>query len=223
MIDERFRLVAQSRTFQRLVNTFGLSQKRVLDIGCGFGEYLAHFGPGSMGLTTTPAEKEAAATRGLSVTLGNAEEIHTLGLGAYDVIWANNLFEHLLSPHAFLMHLRAVGEKGTTLILGVPVLPRPKWLLRFLWFRGSLASNHINFFTRDSLVLTVARAGWTLRTARPFIFKAAFLDALTYRVAPHIYVVAEFNNAFSYPDKKVKEWKDEPYYQELLNSTTHNG
>ena len=219
MIDERFRLVGKPKTFMRLVQTFQLSKKRVLDIGCGFGEYLAHFGPGSVGLTTTPAEKEAAAQRGLSVTLGNAEEIHTLNLGSFDVIWANNLFEHLLSPHAFLMHLRSVSLAGTTLILGVPVVPRPKWLLIFLRFRGSLASNHINFFTRDSLILTVARAGWTVRAARPFIFGSPFLDALTYWVAPHMYVVAEYNPDFSYPDKKVKEWKDEPYYQELLNST----
>ena len=38
-IDERFRLVEKSSTFKRIADTFDTYNKKVLDMGCGYGEY----------------------------------------------------------------------------------------------------------------------------------------------------------------------------------------
>lgn len=55
-----------------------------------------------------------------------------------------------------------------------------------------------------------------MKDIRPFIFKNVLLDRLFGFFAPHLYVVAYNDIDFMYPEKKLKEWQDEPHYQELL-------
>jgi 2-polyprenyl-3-methyl-5-hydroxy-6-metoxy-1,4-benzoquinol methylase len=56
---------------------------------------------------------------------GNVETLDELKIEErFEGIWSNNLFEHLLSPHAFLIRLKTMVRPDTRLVLGVPVLPR---------------------------------------------------------------------------------------------------
>lgn len=215
-LDARFANVTRSRTFRRALSELGLSHKRVLDIGCGYGEYLAHFGPGSVGITTTDTEVVEGTRRGLDVRRGNAEALQELPFStAFEAVWANNLFEHLLSPHAFLMRLRGCTAPDATIVLGVPVVPILPFLIRLRPFRGTLASNHISFYTAKTLALTVAYAGWKVVEVRSLL-APRLVDRLLHPFAPHIYIVAKKDPAFVYPDKKVKEWEGEPYYADML-------
>jgi len=217
MIRARHEAVSRSRVFSRICDRYGLRQKSVLDIGCGYGEYLASFGSGSVGITTTKAEVEYGGRANLAIRQGNAEALDEIGLGkSFEVAWANNLYEHLLSPHAFLIFLKTIVGKDGIIILGVPMVPRIVSLLRLGKFRGALASNHINFFTRDTLRLTVERAGWVVEDVRPFIFHSRLLDNLVAPFAPHLYAVARNDAGFTYPQKKLNEWVDDPRYERLL-------
>lgn len=215
--DKRFEPVHQSRTFNRILNSLNLGDKKMLDLGCGYGEYLVRFGKNSLGITSTIEEVEYGKARNIRIIRGNVELIDSLGLQErFEGIWANNLFEHLLSPHAFLMKLKTVAEDTTVLVLGVPVVPRIASLMKLKKFRGALASAHTNFFTRETLQLTVLRAGWNVKDIRPFTFKNVLLDRLFSFFAPHLYIVAYNDTKFIYPEKKLKEWKDESLYQDLL-------
>jgi hypothetical protein len=83
-------------------------------------------------------------------------------------------------------------------------------------FRGALAGAHVNFFTRETLRLSAQFAGWNVLDIRPFIFSNKILDFFASFFAPHLYVVAQNNQQFRYPDKKLKEWKDEPHYRKVI-------
>lgn len=212
---DRFKPVSGSRVFNRILTAFDLRTKKVLDLGCAYGEHLVHFGAGSLGVTTTLDEVEYGTQNGLNIEYGNVESLNLSE--DFSVIWANNLFEHLLSPHSFLMRLKRCARPETVLILGVPVIPSITPLLRLKKFRGSLAVAHINFFTRESLRLTVERAGWRVKEIRPFQFGNSWIDSMFGFLSPHLYVVAENNAEFAYHEKKLKEWKDDTHYVEVLS------
>lgn len=217
LADKRFAPVAHSKTFNRILDVLALRDKKVLDFGCGFGEYLVKFGKGSLGLTTTLEEVEYGKLKNIRIVRGNVELIDALNLGeTFDALWANNLFEHLVAPHAFLIKLKTISKHDTLLVLGVPVVPRIASLLKVHKFRGALAVAHVNFFTRETLRLSVQYAGWNVVDVRPFIFKNRFLDMLCSFFAPHLYVVARNNSSFTYADKKLKEWKDDSHYADIL-------
>lgn len=216
-LDERFSPVAHSATFNRILDTLGLRAKKILDMGCGYGEYLVCFGTGSVGVTTTPAQVEYGVEKGIAIIRGNVELIDELALAKdFQGLWANNLFEHLLAPHAFLIKLKTISAPDAVLVLGVPVVPKIASLMKVPKFRGALATAHINFFTRETLRLTVERAGWKVQTVRPFIFSNIYLDWLCSFVAPHLYVVAYNDPTFTYHIKKVIEWQDDAHYDKVL-------
>ncbi|MBU1557857.1 class I SAM-dependent methyltransferase [Patescibacteria group bacterium] len=218
------RKINKTRTFDRISERFGLKNKKVFDIGCGKGEFLPFFGEGSVGITTNQSEVSFGKENNLNIIFGNAELIDDIEIREnFDVIWANNLFEHILSPHSFLIKLKQISNKDTVLILGVPVIPKLNFLLRLSKFRGCLASNHINFFTGNSLKLTVERAGWKIKEVRSFVFGIKLLDNIfTLFFSPHIYIVANNISDFKYHEKKLAEWEGDDLYNHLIKITEAN-
>lgn len=205
IIEKRFENTARSKTFRNIVRIFNLDKKAVLDIGCSYGEFLQKFGPGSAGITITPEEVEYGKSRGLDIRYGNIESNDFVLVEKYDAIFANNLFEHLYSPHDFLCKIKTYLKPNGILILGVPCIPKIVSLLRINKFRGSLATAHINFFTRDTLIKTVEKGGWKPMTTRGFHFANKLLDRLLDPIYPHFYVVATVDNDFKYSEKRMKE------------------
>ena len=204
-IEERFQNTGKSKTFRNIISLLSLDTKKVLDIGCSYGEFLTHFGPGSVGVTVTNDEAVYGREKGLDIRYGNIESEDFILNEKFDVIFANNIFEHLYSPHDFLCKIKKYLEPEGVLILGVPCIPKIVSLLRLTKFRGSLAGAHINFFTRDTLIKTVERAGYKLTTTRGFHFKNKFIDHLLDPIYPHFYVIATPKSDFKYTEKRMKE------------------
>lgn len=98
----------QSKTFARIAKLYNLPNKRVLDIGSGVGSYMQRFGPNSVGITTRQDEVDLGKQISRDIRFANAETLkEKLSPDEkFDVIWCNNIFEHLLSPHSFLVNLK---------------------------------------------------------------------------------------------------------------------
>lgn len=206
-IEKRFADVARSKTFSNLIKRYSLSERKVFDIGCTHGEFLKHFGHGSVGLTISSEEEKVAKERNLNVLLSNIEqdELPEDFNNKFDVIFANNIFEHMQSPHNFLLKIKKYLKPNGLLILGVPCIPYITGLVHLRKFRGALASPHINFFTRSTLIKSVEYAGWRIDEVRGFHFLTPFVDYLLNPIYPHFYVVAKVDANFQYPAKRLKE------------------
>lgn len=197
--------VAKSTTFQNIVTAYQLRDRRVLDIGCSYGEHLVHFGKGSVGLTITEPEVMFGKEKGIDIRYGNIEDSNFKIDEKFDAIFANNIFEHLFSPHYFLYRARRILAENGTLILGVPCVPKFAFLMRIQKFRGSLSLPHINFWTSDTLRKTVERGGFRVRETRGFHFRNKVVDALFELVYPHFYCIATPIKDFVYPEKRMGE------------------
>ncbi len=208
-IQKRFVKVAKSATFQNIVATYRLRDKRVLDIGCSYGEHLVHFGKGSVGLTITEPEIAFGKEKKIDIRYGNIEESDfKVPFSEWDAIFANNIFEHLFSPHYFLYRVRKLLKDDGLLILGVPCVPTIAPLMRFKKWRGCLSLPHINFWTRGTLHRTVERGGFRVLETRGFHFKNKLIDALFSLVYPHFYCVAVPIPNFQYPETRMEKLLD---------------
>ncbi|OGZ05810.1 MAG: hypothetical protein A2845_03330 [Candidatus Lloydbacteria bacterium RIFCSPHIGHO2_01_FULL_49_22] len=204
-LERRFAAVSRSKTLAHIIAELELDKKSVFDIGCSFGEFLTHFGEGSVGLTIAENEAAHGKMKGLDIRLGNIESDDFKLDEQFDAIFANNIFEHLYSPHEFLCRIKRYLKPGGVLVLGVPCIPRIASLIHFKKFRGSLATQHINFFTRETLYHTVLRGGWNISDMRGFHFACRVVDKLLDLVYPHFYVIAHVDPDFVYSDKRLKE------------------
>lgn len=204
-IEKRFTNTARSETFKNILRELSLSSRSVLDIGCCYGEHLAHFGKDSLGISINQEEVEYGTKRGLTIRYGNIESPDFDLDSTFQVIFANNIFEHLYSPHRFLCEIKKYLQPNGILILGVPCIPKIVSLLRIRKFQGSLSDAHINFFTRDTLIKTAERAGWKPITTRGFHFSSPLIDHLLDPIYPHLYVIAKLDPAFAYSEKRLKE------------------
>lgn len=204
-IQNRFENQAKSKTFQNIIRAFNLDQKAVLDIGCAYGEYLINFGKQSVGVTIIKDEVDYGIRRGLDMMYGNIETDDLIFQKKFDVIFANNLLEHLYSPHNFLCNIKQYLKEDGFLILGVPCVPTIKYLLNIKKFNGSLAASHVNFFTKYTLSKTVERSGWNIISIRGFRLQNKKLDLLLNPIYPHFYVIAKPDKDFKYGEKRMKQ------------------
>jgi len=158
-IDDRLRHYAEEteerahRIAPRIVN------KRVLDFGCGAGALMERIAPlckRVAGVEPTEPFRKRLIERGFDVQRDVGEIA-----GPFDVVLAFHVLEHLPDPVEGLRGLAALTAPGGLIYVEVPnlndallTLYRCDAASRFLFF-----SDHLQYFTRHSLGLCVAKAG----------------------------------------------------------------
>lgn len=136
--------------------------RALLDVGCGWGDFLAAAeGWRGAGLELSAECADYCRLRGLSVSGCSWADWHTPDV--YDAITALWLLEHLPNPRAFLEWAAFYLAPGGVLALAVPnefnaELARANATARVKdWF---VAPTHTNYFTPASLGNLLGRAGF---------------------------------------------------------------
>lgn len=152
------------------VSKAGLTGGRLLDVGCGRGEFIALLkGRGFEVAGLEPGEQAARRGReefGLDIMHGTLGAI-SLQTGSFDALTMWHVLEHLPQPLAALTEAARVLRPGGTLILALPDFGG--WQAgRFKggWF-GIDAPRHLSHFTRATLTDMLSRAGFTVKAVLP--------------------------------------------------------
>lgn len=182
----------------------------VLDIGCGYGQHLVQFGPGSTGVDAVERNVEFCRALGLEAIVANVEDgLPDFGR-RFDAVFCSNLLEHLVAPHLFLLRLHAQVPRGR-LFIHVPTMPPlpivDRLIKRAIGHNGYRASEHINAFTPRTLQFTLERAGFVVED---LVFVAArghpilgWGERLFREIGISVLAVARRDPAFRYPEKRV--------------------
>jgi SAM-dependent methyltransferase len=213
-----------TRAVQFLCDAYAANSLAVLDVGCGTGEHLAYFGPGSLGLDAVESNVAAVKARGLNATLANVEDALPRLDRAYDAAYCSNIIEHLVAPHLLLLRLHEALVPNGLLFIMVPTIPpaRPlDWLIRkAIGHNGYRAAEHIYGFTPRTAEFMVERAGYTVLET---VFVAArkhswlkIVEPLLREVGISALVVARRDPHFIYPEKRVRQFT--PLYMETLDT-----
>jgi len=144
----------------------GVSNGRLLDVGCGLGwllAYAAESGWDALGIEPSQAAWELASTRA-TVRLGTFPEVDVSDRAPFDAINLKLVMEHLTEPSGVIDALHSVLRPGGVVCIEVPndfnrlqlaarkQLQKPPWWLVY--------PVHINYFSFDSLEGLLSRHGF---------------------------------------------------------------
>jgi len=153
--------------FKRPEMAFFLPEKyeRVLEIGCGEGEFIGHLKPGCevWGIEPDPKAGAVAAGRMKKVLIGKYEEVFEDLPGDYfDLVIANDVIEHMESHDAFFESIKGKLSEGGYLVASIPNVRHWSILRELLWKKdwryteaGILDRTHLRIFTGKSLKRTL--------------------------------------------------------------------
>lgn len=161
---------------------YNLNNKKVLDIGSAWGEFLIHFGPDSKGIEVLPEAVKFSRAIGLDINEYNFEDTWREKPKSFDAIWCSNVLEHVVAPHLLLRRFHDALKSDGLIFIRVPIIPSNWFYLKlnrlFLGFLGYEAVQHINAFTRRTIEFTIERAGFKIVESNIFLPENKLLNTI---------------------------------------------
>ncbi|WP_413173377.1 class I SAM-dependent methyltransferase [Anabaena azotica] len=151
-----------------------LTGKKILDIGCGWGQALFYFQQQGMlcyGFDPAPEAVAYASKNGLNVITAGMEKMDVFEGHKFDVVTLLNVLEHLADPVATLREIRdkLLKTKGV-LIIDVPnefnafqLAGRNTHKLEDWWIAPP---GHLNYFSKDTLCRLLVGLGYEVKLTK---------------------------------------------------------
>ena len=133
---------------------------RLLDIGCGVGQFLGtvvSLGWNATGIDTDERVVESCRQRGLDARVGTLEE-QRFPDEHFDVVTMRHVIEHVPKPEGLLTEIARILKPGGRLVITTPNAASLGHAKLGRFWMGLDAPRHLNVFTPDSLVNLLGRA-----------------------------------------------------------------
>jgi SAM-dependent methyltransferase len=146
--------------FSDWIRAHGLTGRKVLEVGCGRGEYLAMLGEAgveAVGIEHSPASVATCRADGLRVQqmfLNDASQ--RVPDGPFDGFMILNFLEHIPTPH---LTLRGIAANLADCSVGLVEVPNFDQILREDLF-AEFVTDHLFYFTRDTLHALLSSNGF---------------------------------------------------------------
>ena len=146
--------------FKRWFEKYALHGKKIVEIGCGAGEFLTIMQENDIqlyGLEQRQVSVEKCASDGFKVEHGfidNAKQV--LNNAPFDAFYMLNFLEHLADPNSTL---KGIAHNLVDEGIGLVEVPNFDMILRNNLF-SEFISDHLFYFTRDTFISTLNRNGF---------------------------------------------------------------
>ncbi len=193
--------IFRERQFADFIEQYGLKNKKIIEIGCGYGEYLALLnkqGVAGYGLEYAENSVQQCLHDGLQVQQGYVEHSeYTLNNGCFDAFFILNFLEHIPEPVSLL---KGIAHNLTCGAIGMVEVPNFDMMIRENLFT-EFVIDHLCYFTRDTLQLLLGLSGFEVLECREVwddyilsatVRKRGSLDVDGFRLA-HQTLKAELN------------------------------
>jgi len=143
------------KQFKDFVNKYSLQRKKIIEIGCGSGEFLSiiqAFAPESYGLEYSPESVSQCVKNGLKVIPGFVEnDDYKIKNNPFDAFFILNFLEHLPEPNATL---RGIYNNLNNEGIGLIEVPNFDMILQKKLF-SEFIGDHLFYFTKETLGSTL--------------------------------------------------------------------
>lgn len=138
---------------------------RVLDIGCGQGEFtalLAAAGTAVLGIDVADAALDRARSRHPGVDFRRVEADGRLSLddNSFDLVWASEVIEHIPDTGRWLSEVRRVLVPGGRLLVTTPAHDRLRVAVAGIERLSEPLGDHLHLYTRRSLRTLLTEFGF---------------------------------------------------------------
>ena len=148
------------KQFNKFVNKYSLKGKKILEAGCGKGEYLSlmnEFGIDGYGTEYAIDSVEQCKENGLKVSQMFIEDgTEKIEGGKFDAFFILNFFEHLPNPNITLKGISSNLNEGG---IGLVEVPNFDMMLKNNMF-SEFINDHLFYFTKDTLESTLSMNGF---------------------------------------------------------------
>jgi len=148
--------------FSSFVQKFSLKGKKIIEIGCGHGEYLSvmqQFGVRAYGLEHSRDSVKQCVKNGLKVSEGFIETSdYKLNDAPFEAFFILNFLEHLPDPNSTL---RGIYNNLTDDAVGLVEVPNFDMILRKKLF-SEFINDHLLYFTKETLNTTLNLNGFEI-------------------------------------------------------------
>ena len=156
---------ATARQYLGEIESFrGSSSGRLLEVGCGEGDFLAEAEQVGFEVEGVEYSSAACATANRRLKRGRVRqgelEGAQLAAESFDVIVLNDVIEHVRSPAVVLGEIHRLLKPGGTLFLATPSLD--SWSARIMgrhWMEWK--PEHLSYFNRESMTGALQRSGFS--------------------------------------------------------------
>jgi SAM-dependent methyltransferase len=158
-VSEEMKLFRQKQ-FSDFVQRFSLLGKKVVEIGCGRGEYMsimAKCGADSYGIEYSEDSVAHCVKTGLKATRGTIQSAgDRLADAPFDAFFILSFLEHLPRPN---LTLQGIGNNLSSGAVGIVEVPNFDLIRRSALF-SEFTSDHLFYFERDTLITTLRFNGF---------------------------------------------------------------
>jgi 2-polyprenyl-3-methyl-5-hydroxy-6-metoxy-1,4-benzoquinol methylase len=152
----------RTKQFKQFVKKYSLQDKKVVEIGCGKGEFLSLMkkaGADAHGIEYSDESVQYCLENDLEVEkLYIEKESDRIERGPFDCFFIMNFFEHLPDPNTVLRSLyQNLSDDG----LGLIEVPNFDMILKNNLF-SEFINDHLFYFTKDTLKLTLELNGFEI-------------------------------------------------------------
>ncbi|WP_417511924.1 class I SAM-dependent methyltransferase [Methylophaga sp.] len=200
--------------FKHWVSKYGLAAKKVLEVGCGRGEYMEimkQTGVDLYGLEFGDASVEFCRKRNLSVEKGFVDHGVQLKNKPFDAFYILNFLEHMPDISS---NLRTIAMNLADEALGLVEVPNFEMILKENMF-SEVITDHLFYFTESSLRNTMELNGFEVITSQKVwsdyilsmeVRKRPKLDLSGFR-SSQVQLTQELNEFIDqFPEKTVAVW-----------------
>ncbi|MFI1744738.1 class I SAM-dependent methyltransferase [Thalassobellus sediminis] len=165
----------------KLINSFPLENKSLLDIGCGTGDFLQTAKDNNWNVTGIEPNEQARgiANKKTNDSVFNTKQLSKFELESFDVITLWHVLEHLPNLEEQITIIKKLLKPNGTLIIAVPNYKSYDALYYKSYWAAFDVPRHLWHFNKESISKLVSKASMKVEKVKPMLFDAFYVSLLS--------------------------------------------